>query len=957
MRFSTAMSTPPMFAGPEPSPSLAPKRSPNVRRALRALLATSALVVPAVVAPTAARGGSPLTLDISGSCGDGSEVTRLIGAMKTANAASGAVTILLAKGCTYSLGAVDNALYGPNGLPAVVNDITLEGQGAHLVRASSAPAFRFFMVAGAAAKTAGLVSTTGSLTLHDLTLHGGLARGGDGGKGGYAGGGGMGAGGAIYSQGTLSLRGVTLDGNAATGGNGGVGAGGPGGGGGGMGGNGGVNAPDGSTTKSPAGGGGAGGGGGMGGNGGTGEDGGGGGLVGAGLASTPYVYGTTGGNGGGPNGGVGSGRANGGSGGAGGGGAGAGHQNYGGLPDVATRGGNGGPGGGGGGGGTGGAGGIGGGGGGGSAALDMTPSPGPGGSGGFGGGGGGGLTPAALGGYGGGDGGSGGYGTVPSRPGRGGTAIFACPGGGGAGFGGALFVEAGTVDLANTTLANNVATGGSVTGVSGLDVQPTEGDAGGGAIFAYGGTVALTSATLFRNHVRGWSGGSVRTAPEQLTADGGTITVTSSIVWDDSAPGAGCVARKGAVSSGGANVVGPSCGTALASDLVATSAPVADLADNGGPSGTCAITAGSPAFTHGRCTLAVDQRGYARPDLTHCDSGAFELTAAVSITLAGSGTGVVSSKPTGIDCGASCSARWKPGAALELDAVADPGSVFVGWTGGVTASTPTTTLSLGSDVAVTATFALAASADAGVDSGSDTGTGASGDAANDVNSEVGGDVGSDAISTTTDAASVDAAPTVATTYQHCTLASECKSGFCVEGVCCDRACDGVCESCALAEAPGVCTPVPAARDPKGTCSAGASCAHTCDGHGSCIGALPGSQCAPAACIDATHLHGIGICATVGASSCDVASEQVFDCSPYHCDSTIGACATTCQSSADCASGYACDGQQHCVVDVGGSAASGGCAIGERATRARLGAIGALALVAFVARIRRRSSRR
>ena len=30
----------------------------------------------------------------------------------------------------------------------------------------------------------------------------------------------------------------------------------------------------------------------------------------------------------------------------------------------------------------------------------------------------------------------------------------------------------------------------------------------------------------------------------------------------------------------------------------------------------------------------------------------------------------------------------------------------------------------------------------------------------------------------------------------CTTGAQCASGFCVDGVCCDRACDGSCESCA-----------------------------------------------------------------------------------------------------------------------------------------------------------------
>src|SRR6185436_2788228 len=72
-------------------------------------------------------------------------------------------------------------------------------------------------------------------------------------------------------------------------------------------------------------------------------------------------------------------------------------------------------------------------------------------------------------------------------------------------------------------------------------------------------------------------------------------------------------------------------------DLVGTSATpidpqLATLADNGGPTQTHALLAGSPAINAGNpatpgsgspaCEL-TDQRGYARPD--RCDIGAFEL--------------------------------------------------------------------------------------------------------------------------------------------------------------------------------------------------------------------------------------------------------------------------------------------------------------------------------------------
>lgn len=54
----------------------------------------------------------------------------------------------------------------------------------------------------------------------------------------------------------------------------------------------------------------------------------------------------------------------------------------------------------------------------------------------------------------------------------------------------------------------------------------------------------------------------------------------------------------------------------------------------------------------------------------------------------------------------------------------------------------------------------------------------------------------------------------------------CGSALCKDGVCCDRACDGVCESCnAEGLPPGQCMPYPLGQDPDRECGGdGAVCA-------------------------------------------------------------------------------------------------------------------------------------
>ena len=332
-------------------------------------------------------------------------VPDLIADIEAANSEPDATAIDLDADCTYSLtaaNAADPDGYGPVGLPPIITPVTLLGSNTTITRDAGAAAFRLFYV-----------TSTGSLTIENVTLSNGLAQGGNGGNALYdGGGGGGGMGGAIFNRGALSLTNVSLIGNNALGGNGGN---------------------DASGLSAAAGGGG------MGGNG---QGGLGGNLGGAGGGINGGAGGISGSNAGQP-------------GGVGGGGGGA--ANLGGY----GNGGNGGFGGGGGGGNTllGGIGGFGGGGGG----NQTTGS-----AGGFGGG----AGAAWVGGGGAGLGGAifNDGGTLillsstfadNSANGGNGTVGTGATGGGGSGFGGAVFNHLGTLQITNPTFNNNIVVAGT----------------------------------------------------------------------------------------------------------------------------------------------------------------------------------------------------------------------------------------------------------------------------------------------------------------------------------------------------------------------------------------------------------------------------------------------------------------------------------------------------------------
>jgi hypothetical protein len=142
--------------------------------------------------------------------------------------ASAGGTITLSTNCTYSFTAAYTtgslaSWFGPSALPAIAAAITIRGQGATIQRDPSATDnFRLFYVGANATNGSTFGYTTpgaGQLTLQDVTLNNGDARGGDGSVV-QADGGGAGMGGAIFNQGQLTLDRATIMGSTAEGGNG-----------------------------------------------------------------------------------------------------------------------------------------------------------------------------------------------------------------------------------------------------------------------------------------------------------------------------------------------------------------------------------------------------------------------------------------------------------------------------------------------------------------------------------------------------------------------------------------------------------------------------------------------------------------------------------------------------------------------------------------------------------------
>jgi len=81
-------------------------------------------------------------------------------------------------------------------------------------------------------------------------------------------------------------------------------------------------------------------------------------------------------------------------------------------------------------------------------------------------------------------------------------------------------------------------------------------------------------------------------------------------------------------------------------------------------------------------------------------STTFQLT----VQIAGGGAGTIASSPSGINCGTTCSAKFKSGTSVKLTETAKSGSKFAGWSGACSGTSPTCKLELKAAKSATATF-------------------------------------------------------------------------------------------------------------------------------------------------------------------------------------------------------------------------------------------------------------
>ncbi|HSZ14379.1 MAG TPA: hypothetical protein VK790_10140 [Solirubrobacteraceae bacterium] len=147
----------------------------------------------------------------------------------------------------------------------------------------------------------------------------------------------------------------------------------------------------------------------------------------------------------------------------------------------------------------------------------------------------------------------------------------------------------------------------------------------------------------------------------------------------------------GSVSSSPSGIACPgTCSHAYESDLPVT------LTANPKPGSTFVGWEGSGCSGTGSCQVTMTSE--------MAVTAMFEKLPVLSVSIAGSGSGSVSSSPSGIACPGTCSNAYPPGTQVTLTPIAPAGSRFVGWEGSGCSGTGTCQVTMSSEMAVTAMF-------------------------------------------------------------------------------------------------------------------------------------------------------------------------------------------------------------------------------------------------------------
>jgi hypothetical protein len=198
------------------------------------------------------------------------------------------------------------------------------------------------------------------------------------------------------------------------------------------------------------------------------------------------------------------------------------------------------------------------------------------------------------------------------------------------GFAGGIYTTNGTLTINSSTIADNEAIGGSSAGLA--TYGGYAGNGYGAGLYINSGTVTINNSTFADNQAIGGAGyfaGTGYGGGIYNAAGPSALQMHDTILADNTADVGPDL--DGGVTSQGYNLIGNTSGGSgfIASDLLNVNPQLGSLQNNGGPTQTMALLAGSPAINAGDNTNApsYDQRGPGFPRIVNgtIDIGAFEV--------------------------------------------------------------------------------------------------------------------------------------------------------------------------------------------------------------------------------------------------------------------------------------------------------------------------------------------
>jgi hypothetical protein len=245
----------------------------------------------------------------------------------------------------------------------------------------------------------------------------------------------------------------------------------------------------------------------------------------------------------------------------------------------------------------------------------------------------------------------------------------------------------------------------SGTGTGTISSSPSGIDCGSTCTTAYtdGTTVTLTATPASGHSFSGWSGGGCSGTESCVVTVSADTTITATFAPPPPVSNFNFTVTKSGTGSGtvSSSPSGIDCGSTCSATYTGGTTVTLTVTPDSGHSfvgwsgGGCSGTGSCISTVNADTTVTATFTPPPQPNNYH-----------LTTLKSGKGTGTVSSSPSGIDCGSSCSATYTAGTTVTLAAAPDTGKTFAGWSGGGCSGKGTCVVNANADTTVTATFTI-----------------------------------------------------------------------------------------------------------------------------------------------------------------------------------------------------------------------------------------------------------